>query len=143
MSERLSHRLRRGAPDDGARAQVRETVLGSDAVLTPSAWLCRKAVETLALPPQVQIEVLPNFVDPETFHPLENGGGEVVQDYSFSLADEDFSTQVNEIASLDPQPEVLFTAMVMPQTPCTSPRSIASTTSCAPGYPLISLIFAP
>jgi branched-chain amino acid transport system substrate-binding protein len=39
----------------------------------------------------------------------------VVQDFSFSLADEDFSTQVNEIASLDPQPQVLFTAMVMPQ----------------------------
>ena len=66
-----------GVGDDGTRAQVRETVLGSDAVLTPSAWLCRKAVETLALPPQVRIEVLPNFVDPETFHPLENGGGEV------------------------------------------------------------------
>jgi branched-chain amino acid transport system substrate-binding protein len=46
---------------------------------------------------------------------FENGGGEVVQDFSFSLADEDFSTQVNEIAALDPQPEVLFTAMVMPQ----------------------------
>lgn len=45
----------------------------------------------------------------------ENGGGEPVQDFSFSLADEDFSSQVNEIAALDPQPEVLFTAMVMPQ----------------------------
>ena len=54
--------------------------------------------------------------NPEYFtEAFENGGGEVVQDFSFSLADEDFSTQVNEIASLDPQPEVLFTAMVMPQ----------------------------
>jgi branched-chain amino acid transport system substrate-binding protein len=43
------------------------------------------------------------------------GGGEVVQDFSYSLADTDFSTQVNELASLDPMPEVLFTAMVQPQ----------------------------
>lgn len=54
--------------------------------------------------------------NPEYFaEAWENGGGELVQDFSFSLADEDFSSQVNEIASLDPQPEVLFTAMVMPQ----------------------------
>ena len=54
--------------------------------------------------------------NPEYFtEAFENGGGEVVQDFTFSLADEDFSTQVNEIASLDPQPQVLFTAMVMPQ----------------------------
>ncbi len=44
-----------------------------------------------------------------------DGGGEVVQDFSYSLADTDFSTQVNELASLDPLPEVLFTAMVQPQ----------------------------
>jgi len=54
--------------------------------------------------------------NPEYFtEAWEHGGGELVQDFSFSLADEDFSSQVNEIASLDPQPEVLFTAMVMPQ----------------------------
>lgn len=47
---------------------------------------------------------------------FEELGGSVVRDFSFSLADEDFSTQVNELASIDPQPEVLFTAMVMPQT---------------------------
>jgi branched-chain amino acid transport system substrate-binding protein len=46
---------------------------------------------------------------------FEQGGGEVVQDFSFGLADSDFSTQVNELATLDPMPEVLFTAMVMPQ----------------------------
>ena len=63
--------------DNGARAQVRDTVLGSDAVLTPSAWLRRKAVESLGLPAQVRVEVMPNFVDPEVFHPLDNGGGEV------------------------------------------------------------------
>ncbi|HUM13899.1 MAG TPA: N-acetyl-alpha-D-glucosaminyl L-malate synthase BshA [Myxococcaceae bacterium] len=59
------------------RAQVRETVLGSDAVLTPSAWLRRVAVETLGLPPSARVEVLPNFVDPQTFHPLDDGAGEV------------------------------------------------------------------
>ena len=46
---------------------------------------------------------------------FEQSGGSVVQDFSFGLADTDFSTQVNELASLDPMPEVLFTAMVMPQ----------------------------
>lgn len=48
----------------------------------------------------------------ETF---EQGGGTVARDFSFSLADEDFATQVNAIAGLDPAPDVLFTAMVMPQ----------------------------
>ena len=41
-------------------------------------------------------------------------GGEVVQDFSFGLADEDFSSQVNELAGLDPVPDVLYTAMIMP-----------------------------
>ncbi|MEX1107193.1 MAG: ABC transporter substrate-binding protein, partial [Ilumatobacteraceae bacterium] len=46
---------------------------------------------------------------------FEGGGGTVVKDFSYSLADSDFSTQVNELASLDPAPMVLFTAMVQPQ----------------------------
>ena len=41
-------------------------------------------------------------------------GGEVVRDFTFGIADEDFSSQVNELAGLDPQPDVLYTAMVMP-----------------------------
>ncbi len=45
---------------------------------------------------------------------FEHGGGKVVKDFTFGLADEDFSSQVNELATLDPQPEVLYTAMVMP-----------------------------
>jgi len=54
--------------------------------------------------------------NPEYFtEAFEQLGGEVVRDFSFSLADSDFSTQVNQLASLDPVPEVLFTAMVMPQ----------------------------
>jgi L-malate glycosyltransferase len=63
--------------DAVARAQVRDTVLGSDVVLTPSEWLRRRAVELLALPAHVHVEVLPNFVDPEAFHPLDDGSGEV------------------------------------------------------------------
>ncbi len=55
--------------------------------------------------------------NPEYFtDAFENGGGTVVRDFSFSLADADFSTQVNDIASLDEAPQMLFTAMVMPQT---------------------------
>jgi branched-chain amino acid transport system substrate-binding protein len=46
---------------------------------------------------------------------FEQGGGTTVQDFSFGLADSDFSTQVNELATIDPMPEVLYTAMVMPQ----------------------------
>jgi branched-chain amino acid transport system substrate-binding protein len=41
-------------------------------------------------------------------------GGEVVQDFTFGSTDEDFSSQVNELANLDPTPDVLYTAMVMP-----------------------------
>ena len=64
-------------PNGAMRAQVREAVLASDAVLTPSAWLRRTAMETFQLPPAVSISVVPNFVDPEVFHPPANGGGEV------------------------------------------------------------------
>ena len=46
---------------------------------------------------------------------FENGGGTMVGDYAFSLADADFSTQVNDIANLGEAPDVLYTAMVMPQ----------------------------
>lgn len=44
------------------------------------------------------------------------GGGEYAGDFTFSLEDSDFSTQVNQIAALDPVPDVLYTAMIMPQT---------------------------
>lgn len=54
--------------------------------------------------------------NPEYFTTVfTDGGGEVLGDYAYSLADSDFSTQVNEIAGLSDKPEVLFTAMVMPQ----------------------------
>ncbi|MCP4993394.1 MAG: ABC transporter substrate-binding protein, partial [Gammaproteobacteria bacterium] len=41
-------------------------------------------------------------------------GGEVQSDYSYSIGDDDYSSQVNEIAALDPAPEVLYTANIMP-----------------------------
>lgn len=63
--------------DQAMRGLVRETVLASDAVLTPSAWLRRMAMETLALPASFQVDVVPNFVDPQAFHPLDDGAGEV------------------------------------------------------------------
>jgi branched-chain amino acid transport system substrate-binding protein len=54
--------------------------------------------------------------NPEYFNTVfTDGGGSVIGDYAFSLADSDFSTQVNEIGNLADKPEVLFTAMVMSQ----------------------------
>ncbi len=47
----------------------------------------------------------------ETF---TQAGGEVVRDFTFGISDEDFSAQVNELASLDPAPDVVYTAMIMP-----------------------------
>ncbi len=41
-------------------------------------------------------------------------GGEVLGDYSYGLGDDDYSSQVNEIAALDPAPDVLYTANIMP-----------------------------
>jgi branched-chain amino acid transport system substrate-binding protein len=41
-------------------------------------------------------------------------GGEVMRDFTYSLGDTDFSSQVNQIANMQPRPEVLYTAMIMP-----------------------------
>jgi branched-chain amino acid transport system substrate-binding protein len=41
-------------------------------------------------------------------------GGEVTRDFTFGMADEDFSAQVNELAGMDEPPDVLYTAMIMP-----------------------------
>jgi len=41
-------------------------------------------------------------------------GGEHAGDYSFSVGDDDYSSQVNEILSLDPAPDVVYTANIMP-----------------------------
>lgn len=54
--------------------------------------------------------------NPEVFtRVFEEGGGTVLADYTFSLEDTDFSTQVNELGNLSETPEVLYTAMITPQ----------------------------
>lgn len=54
--------------------------------------------------------------NPEVFTKVfEEGGGEILADYTFSLEDTDFSTQVNDLANLPETPEVLYTAMITPQ----------------------------
>ncbi len=54
--------------------------------------------------------------NPEVFTQVfEENGGQVVADYTFSLEDTDFSTQVNDLANLSETPEVLYTAMITPQ----------------------------
>jgi len=46
---------------------------------------------------------------------FEENGGRVLADYTFSLEDTDFSTQVNALANLGETPDVLYTAMITPQ----------------------------
>lgn len=42
-------------------------------------------------------------------------GGTVDTDLTFNLGDADFSAQVNEIAAMDPQPEVVYSAFFLPE----------------------------
>ncbi len=54
--------------------------------------------------------------NPEIFTQVfEANGGDVLADYTYSLEDTDFSTQVNDIANLPQEPAVLYTAMITPQ----------------------------
>jgi N-acetyl-alpha-D-glucosaminyl L-malate synthase BshA len=48
---------------------TRFSIAASDAVTTPSAWLARATHETLGVPDTVAIEIVPNFVDADRFHP--------------------------------------------------------------------------
>jgi N-acetyl-alpha-D-glucosaminyl L-malate synthase BshA len=48
---------------------TRFSIVASDAVTTPSAWLARATHETLGVPDTVDIEIVPNFVDAERFRP--------------------------------------------------------------------------
>ncbi len=45
---------------------------------------------------------------------FEAGGGKVLADYTYSIGDEDYSAQVNEMAGLSEAPQVLYTANIMP-----------------------------
>jgi branched-chain amino acid transport system substrate-binding protein len=54
--------------------------------------------------------------NPEVFtRVFEEKGGKVLADYTFSLEDTDFSTQVNDLTNLPETPDVLYTAMISPQ----------------------------
>jgi branched-chain amino acid transport system substrate-binding protein len=55
--------------------------------------------------------------NPEVFTEVfEEGGGTILGDYNYvPLDDTDFSTQVNEIANLDEQPAVVYSAMLASQ----------------------------
>jgi N-acetyl-alpha-D-glucosaminyl L-malate synthase BshA len=48
---------------------TRFSIVASDAVTTPSAWLARATHETLGVPDTVDIEIVPNFVDADRFRP--------------------------------------------------------------------------
>ncbi len=56
---------------------------------------------------------LPRYFQ-ETF---ERGGGEVIGQDSYQIGAGDYSAQVTKIAALEPQPDVIFTPMFIPDTP--------------------------
>lgn len=72
--------------DAALTAITRHAVLHSDAVTAPSAWLRRAAVKNLSLPETTRVEVVPNFVDPEEFHPHPGDGRPDVRRLFPSLA---------------------------------------------------------
>ncbi len=54
--------------------------------------------------------------NPQVFGQVfQEEGGTLLADYTYSLEDTDFSTQVNKIANLPEAPDVLYTAMITPQ----------------------------
>jgi L-malate glycosyltransferase len=58
--------------DSALRAVTRHVVMESDAVTTPSNWLQAAATAVLQLPESLHVAVVPNFVDPEQFHPSDD-----------------------------------------------------------------------
>jgi N-acetyl-alpha-D-glucosaminyl L-malate synthase BshA len=61
--------------DKGLQPLTRHAVLQSDRVTVPSAWLAARAREALELPASLQVEVIPNSVDPAAFHPQPSRSG--------------------------------------------------------------------
>jgi N-acetyl-alpha-D-glucosaminyl L-malate synthase BshA len=57
------------AGDPALRSVTRHATLQSDLITTPSQSLRRSALETMQMPADTRIEVVPNFVDPEEFRP--------------------------------------------------------------------------
>jgi N-acetyl-alpha-D-glucosaminyl L-malate synthase BshA len=54
---------------------TRFTIAASDAVTTPSVWLAEATRRTLGVPPEVAIDVVPNFVDADRFAPAPPRAG--------------------------------------------------------------------
>jgi N-acetyl-alpha-D-glucosaminyl L-malate synthase BshA len=53
---------------------TRFTIATSDAVTAPSLWLADATRRALAVPPEIAIQVVPNFVDVDRFTPASPGG---------------------------------------------------------------------
>jgi branched-chain amino acid transport system substrate-binding protein len=54
-------------------------------------------------------------VNPTGFAEIFTAGGGTVKDITYSLGATDFSSQVNEIAAMDPQPDVIYSAFFLPE----------------------------
>lgn len=63
--------ITRVGSDPSLREVNRFSLLRSDGLTVPSAFLQRAALERLALPAATPIEVIPNFVDTDRFRPAE------------------------------------------------------------------------
>jgi branched-chain amino acid transport system substrate-binding protein len=46
---------------------------------------------------------------------FEKAGGKVSEDFAYNLGDTDFSAQVNAIAAMSPQPDVVYSAFFLPE----------------------------
>lgn len=60
------------------KSATRFTVMSSDGITAPSAWLREQAYRLLDLPERAEVEVLPNFVDTDRFSPAEGDDRSVV-----------------------------------------------------------------
>ena len=58
--------------DPALRSVTRHSTLQSDLITTPSLSLRRSALDTMQLPADTRIEVVPNFVDLEEFRPTQD-----------------------------------------------------------------------
>lgn len=76
-------------------------------------WAFKNGYETAVI---MTSDVAPYFqTNPTAFaEAFTAKGGEVLGDFSYTLGDHDYSSQVNEITALDPAPDVLYTANIMP-----------------------------
>jgi L-malate glycosyltransferase len=62
--------------DPSIRSITSFAIAACDGVTTPSEFLCREARARLELPPDLPIEIIPNFVDTDRFSPSSSGPGQ-------------------------------------------------------------------